>query len=69
MEGSRGQACDQGHRRVSLQAREELHWREHICPGEKVSSPAGGRGQSSELAGGHSLWLLWLLWGQQVPVK
>ena len=20
-------------------------------------------------AGGHSLWLLWLLWGQQVPVK
>lgn len=50
---------------------EGLHGREYVCLEETVSSPpmeGWGKGRS-ELAGGHSLWLLWLLWGQQVPVK
>lgn len=42
---------------------------EYVCSKEIVTSPAWGKKQSSELAGVHSLWLLWLPWGQQVPVK
>lgn len=37
-----------------------------ICPGETGLSPAQG-GQKSKIS--HSLWLLWLLWGQRVPVN
>lgn len=51
---------------ISIQAGNEgLHWGER----EWGSSPTWGKGQRSELAGVHSLWLLWLPWGQQVPVK
>lgn len=55
---------------ISIQAENEgLHCGEYVCSAEIESSPAWGEGQRSELAGVHSLWLLWLPWGQQVPVK
>lgn len=40
-----------------------LSWRDSV----KFSCVCAGGAVTA--AGGHSLWLLWLLWGQQVPVK
>lgn len=61
---------DQGHRRIKsaswLGLRGSLGG--VYLPWRNIIKSRGGEAKV-RAEGGHSLWLLWLLWGQQVPVK
>lgn len=58
--GSRSQKGQTGLLSEMRGSHPRLPWRDRV-------EPSSGRAKSKLI--GHSLWLLWLLWGQRVPVN